>query len=133
MRLPARQIPTRLATGAYILHSGLAKVRGDEKTAAGVHGMASGAFPFLADVPPTRFLRALGIGEISVGAALLIPLVPGRLAGLALTGFAGSLVTMYLRTPALHEAGSVWPTSGGIAVSKDVWMLGVGLGLLLDD
>ena len=39
---------------------------------------------------------------------------------------------MYLRTPALHEPNSVWPTPAGTAVSKDVWMLGIGLGLLAD-
>jgi uncharacterized membrane protein YkgB len=37
---------------------------------------------------------------------------------------------MYLRTPALHKPGSVWPTQAGTAVSKDVWMLGIGLGLM---
>ena len=39
---------------------------------------------------------------------------------------------MYLRTPALHEEGSVWPTRAGIAISKDVWMLGIGVGLMTD-
>ena len=52
------------------------------------------------------------------------------MAGTALTGFSGSLLTMYLRTPALHKPGSVWPTQAGTAVSKDVWMLGIGLGLV---
>ncbi|MBO0816797.1 MAG: hypothetical protein J2P30_16860 [Actinobacteria bacterium] len=52
------------------------------------------------------------------------------MAGAALTGFSGSLLTMYLRTPALHKPGSVWPTQAGTAVSKDVWMLGIGLGLI---
>jgi hypothetical protein len=36
-----------LVTGAYILHSGWQKWRGDEKTAQGVHGMAVGAYPVL--------------------------------------------------------------------------------------
>ena len=40
---------------------------------------------------------------------------------------------MYLRTPALHKPGSVWPTQQGIAVSKDVWMFAIGTGLLIDD
>ena len=31
-----------------------------------------------------------------------------------------------------RKAGSVWPTPQGMAVSKDVWMLGIGLGLLAD-
>ena len=55
------------------------------------------------------------------------------IAGAALTGFSGGLVGMYLRTPALHKPGSVWPTPQGIAVSKDVWMLGIGTGLVVDD
>jgi hypothetical protein len=94
--------------------------------------MASGAFPFLAKVPPATFLKALASAEIGTGAALLLPLVGNKLAGAALTAFSGSLLTMYLRTPALHEPGSVWPTQAGTAVSKDVWMLGIGLGLLAD-
>jgi hypothetical protein len=39
---------------------------------------------------------------------------------------------MYLRTPALHKPGSIWPTQAGTGVSKDIWMLGIGLGLLVD-
>jgi hypothetical protein len=39
---------------------------------------------------------------------------------------------MYLRTPAMHRPGSVWPTPAGIAVSKDVFMLGIRVGLLLE-
>ena len=127
-----RDIPTRAATGAYILHSGLGKWNGSEEQAKGVHGMASGAFPFLAKVPPATFLKALAAAEIGTGAALLLPVVGNKLAGAALTAFSGSLLTMYLRTPALHQPGSVWPTQAGTAVSKDVWMLGIGLGLLAD-
>jgi uncharacterized membrane protein YkgB len=97
-----------------------------------VHAMAAGAFPFLADVPPPTFLKALAAAEIGTGAALLLPFVSNRLAGAALTAFGGSLVTLYLRTPALHEPGSVWPTQAGTGISKDVWMLGIGLGLLAD-
>jgi uncharacterized membrane protein YphA (DoxX/SURF4 family) len=132
VRLGVRDVPARVSTGAYILHSGWQKWHGNEEQAKGVHGMASGAFPFLADVPPTTFLKVLAVAEIGIGAALLAPVVPNRLAGAALTAFAGGLVTMYLRTPALHEPNSVWPTPAGIGVSKDVWMLGIGLGLLTD-
>jgi uncharacterized membrane protein YphA (DoxX/SURF4 family) len=128
----AARFPERLATGAYILHSGLEKWRGDEQTAKAVHGMATGAYPFLGKLKPTTFLRMLSLAEITTGAALLTPIVPARAAGAALTAFSGGLVTMYLRTPALHRPGSVWPTPGGIAVSKDIWMLGIGTSLLLD-
>ena len=40
-----RNLPTRAATGAYILHTGWEKWHGSEERAAGVHSMASGAFP----------------------------------------------------------------------------------------
>lgn len=134
MRLPvkARDIPGRVTTGAYILHSGLEKWRGDEARAKAVHGMAANAFPVLKDVPPERFLRLLAAGEIAVGSALLAPFVPTALAGLALTGFSGALVTLYGRTPALRKPGSIWPSQAGVGVSKDVWMLGIGLSLTID-
>jgi uncharacterized membrane protein YphA (DoxX/SURF4 family) len=132
MRPPARNIPTRLSTGAYILHTGWGKWHGGEEQAQRVHAMAVGAYPFLARIPPKTFLKALAAAEITTGAALLTPVVPDKLAGAALTAFAGSLVTMYMRTPALHKPGSIWPTPAGIGVSKDVWMLGIGLGLLAD-
>ena len=125
-------VPTRLATGAYVLHSGIEKWSGGEEQANGVHGMASGAFPFLESIKPTDFLKALSVGEVAVGTLLLAPVVPPALAGAALTGFSGALVTMYLRTPALRKPGSIWPSPQGIGVSKDVWMLGIGLGLLAE-
>ena len=133
MFLHLRNIPTRLATGGYMLHSGLEKWDGGEEQAKGMHAMAAGAFPFLAKVPPATFLKALSAAEIGLGAALLTPIVPNRLAGAALSAYAAGLVTLYLRTPSLHKPGSFWPTQAGIAVSKDVWMLGIGLGLLADD
>jgi uncharacterized membrane protein YphA (DoxX/SURF4 family) len=131
-RLRARDVPMRLATGSYIFHAGTEKWQGSPETAAGVHGMAAGAFPFLRGVPPEKFLRLLAAGELATGAALLTPFIPGKLAGAMLTAFSGSLLTMYLRTPALHKPGSVWPTPAGIGVSKDVWMFGIGLGLLAE-
>ena len=127
-----RDVPGRAAAGAFILHSGLKKWRSDEQTAAGVHGMAAGAFPVLQNVPAPRFLRGLSVGEIAVGSVLLAPVVPTAVAGAALTGFAASLLTMYARTPALREPGSPWPSQAGVAVAKDVWMLGIGLGFLTD-
>jgi uncharacterized membrane protein YphA (DoxX/SURF4 family) len=130
LRLHAHDIPGRLATGAYILHAGLGKWRGSEEQAAGLHGMAIGAYPFLLEVPAPKFMRMLAIGEIVTGVLLLLP-VPNRLAGLALTVFSGALLTMYLRTPSLHQPGSFWPTQAGTAVSKDIWMLGIGLGLIV--
>jgi hypothetical protein len=130
--LRAREIPGRVAAGAYILHAGLEKWNGDEARAQALHGMTANAFPMLKDVPPAKFLKILAGSEIAIGAALLSPFVPTALAGAALTGFSGGLLALYARTPALRKPGSIWPSQAGTAVSKDVWMLGIGLGLLTD-
>ncbi len=126
-----RAIPPRLATGAFILHSGMEKLRATPERATALHGMASGAYPALQGIPPARFVKMLAIGEIVVGATLLLPLVGDRLAGVALTAFSGALGLLYWRTPALRRPGSIWPTDAGLPISKDVWMLGIGLGLLV--
>ncbi|HXQ62898.1 MAG TPA: hypothetical protein VN796_11230 [Acidimicrobiales bacterium] len=127
-----RDVPLRVVTGAYILHSGLDKWRGDEARAAAVHAMASDAYPAFGSMPPTRFLRLLAAGEIATGAVLLSPTVSNVKAGAALTGFSGALVGLYAKAPGLRKPGSVWPEPKGIAVSKDVWLLGIGLSLLAD-
>jgi len=125
-------LPTRLATGGFILHSGLEKWKGSKEQAEMVHGMAKGTYPFLQSIPPERFLKLLAIGEMFTGSLLLAPWVSNAKAGLALTGFSGSLLGLYARTPGLRKPGSVWPEQAGIAVSKDAWMFGIGLGLLAD-
>lgn len=131
MRL--RNVPTRAVTGAYILHAGIGKWGGSPEQAAGIHGMASDAFPPLKSIEAPTFLRVLAGAEIVTGVLLLAPFVPAGLAGAALTGFSGGLLAMYLRTPSLRKEGSIWPSPKGIGVSKDVWMLGIGLGLLVDE
>ncbi|MFD7532855.1 MULTISPECIES: hypothetical protein [unclassified Streptomyces] len=128
--LEPRDVPPRLATGAFILNSGLGKLKADAETAQGVHGMACVAYPFLKKIEPERFTRLLAWSEIAVGGTLLAPFVPTRLAGLALTGFSGGLVGLYLRVPGMREPGSLRPTQNGIPLAKDFWMLGIGLGFL---
>ncbi|HEY8301178.1 MAG TPA: hypothetical protein VIG48_04710 [Jatrophihabitans sp.] len=127
-----RRAPTRIATGAFILNSGLGKLGGDDDSAKQLHGMAAGAYPFLEKVPPKPFAKALAIGEVALGGALLAPIIPAGLAGIALTGFSASLLGMWWRTPGMHHEGSPRPTQQGIAIAKDVWLLGVGLSLVTD-
>lgn len=122
----------RVTTGAYILHSGLEKWNGDEQTAGFLHGAAITAFPQFKGMRPAQFLKLLAACEISLGTALLLPLFPARLAGLGLTAFSGALLKVYANSPALRKPGSIWPSHQGIAMSKDVWMLGIGLSLVLD-
>jgi hypothetical protein len=130
--LKVADIAPRLATGAFILNSGLNKRNVDPDHAAGIHGMASGAYPFLSSLKPEQFAKLLSAGEITLGVALLTPVVPTALAGAALAAFAGGLVGMYLRTPGMRKDGSLAPTQQGIALAKDVWMLGVGVGFVVD-
>ena len=124
------EIGPRISAGAFILNSGLGKRAADDQTAAGLHGFATGTYPFLADVEPRQFVRALSTAEIAIGAALLTPFVPTAVAGAALTGFAGGLLGLYLKTPGMRKEGSLAPTEQGLSVAKDVWLLGIGVGLL---
>lgn len=128
-----RQIPPRVATGAFILHSGLQKWKADDATAEGLHGFACGAYPVFHKLTPQKFTRLLSCAEITTGSLLLAPFVPGVVAGAFLSGFSGALVGLYGRTPGMREPGSVWPTQNGIPLAKDSWMLGIGLGLVTDD
>ena len=127
-----RHLPPRLAAGAYILNSGLGKRGLDEESAAGLQAMGANAYPQLKEMSPQDFGKLLSTGEIALGAALLAPIVPSWLAGLGLTAFSGSLLKMYLNTPGLTEEDGVRPTSDGVPIAKDVFMLGIGLGLLVD-
>jgi uncharacterized membrane protein YphA (DoxX/SURF4 family) len=127
-----REVPSRVVTGVFILHSGWDKWNGTEATAEAVHGMAAGTYPVFGSMAPTQFLRLLAAGEIATGVILLTPMVPTAVAGATLTGFAGALMGLYIRTPGLRKPGSVWPTQQGIAISKDMWLVGVGLGLIAD-
>ncbi|WP_304455219.1 hypothetical protein [Nocardiopsis sp. YSL2] len=134
MKLPLKphHLPLRLAMGALILNSGWDKRDADQDTAQGLHGMAAGTYPFLDKMEPADFVKVLSAAEIALGAALLLPIVPSRLAGAGLTAFSAGLLGVYLRTPGLRREGSLRPTPDGIGMAKDSFMLGAGLTLLLD-
>jgi uncharacterized membrane protein YphA (DoxX/SURF4 family) len=126
-------IPLRLATGGYVLDSGLAKWGADDATAEQLHGFARGAYPFLGKVDPATFTTALAAGEVGLGAALLVPLVPDVVAGVGLLGFGGALLGLYARTPGMRRPGSVFPTSDGIPLAKDAWLVAIGAALALGE
>ena len=127
-----RRVPLRVATGAFIFNSGLDHRKLDAETAVQMHGMAARTYPFLGKVDPKVFATALAAGELAVGGLLLAPIVPARLAGLALTGFACGLVGLYARTPGLRREGSVFPTELGLGAAKDTWLAAIGVSLLAD-
>jgi len=125
-------VPLRLATGAFILNAGLGKRDIDPDSAAGLQGMAAGAFPQLGKMPPEQFGKLVSTGEMALGAALLAPFVSPLMAGAALTAFSAGLLSMYLKTPGMTESDGIRPTEAGTPVAKDVWMLGAGLALVVD-
>lgn len=128
----AWHVPVRLATGAFILNSGINKRSVDGGRAAGLHRSAQRAVPAFAALEPQRFVDYLSKGEIALGAALLAPFVPSWMAGAALAAFSGALLRMYWNSPDLHRPGDPRPTPQGTAIAKDVWMFGIALALLVD-
>jgi hypothetical protein len=128
-----RRAPLRLTTGAFIFNSGIEKLTStDDDAAKMVHGLAAGTYPFVAKVNPRAFQKALGAGEIALGAVLVLPIFPASVAGLGLLGFSGSLLGVYWKTPGMHIEGSIRPTQQGVAIAKDSWMFGAGAALVLD-
>ncbi|MGH9045584.1 MAG: hypothetical protein ACRDVP_12305 [Acidimicrobiales bacterium] len=122
--------PIRLAAGAFILNSGLEKLHAEQDRATGLHGMAKGPFPFLETLSANQFVKGLSAVELAVGSALVLPIVPDRLAGLALAPFAGGLMWLYAQTDEFHEPNSLRPKGRGIYYLKDLWLLGIALTLL---
>ena len=81
---------------------------------------------------PEAFTKVLGAAEVALGTALILPIVPSRLAGLGLGAFSAGLLGLYLRTPGLRQEGSLRPSPDGTAIAKDVWMAGIALSLIID-
>jgi hypothetical protein len=133
LSIKARHLPQRIAAGAFILNSGIGKLSADEATAEQVHGFAAGTYPFLKKIKPKDFVRYLAIGEIALGATLLVPVIPAVVAGAGLAAFSGGLLGLYAKTPGMRKDGTPLPTQQGIPLAKDVWMLGIGIGLVVDD
>src|SRR3954454_24139663 len=133
MRLPITlsEIPASVSGGAFILKSGLGKRGADETSATGMHGFATGTYPFLKSVPPQDFVRYLSTAEIAIGAVLLTPFVPTVVAGAPLTASSGGLLGLYLRTPGMRKEGSLAPTQEGLTLAKDAWLAGIGLSIVL--
>lgn len=126
----AMQLPTRLATGAFILNSGWSKWEASDEKAKHLHAVAKDAYPMFENVDSAVFTKALSIGEMALGGALLLPIVPEWMAGAGLTAFSAGLLGLYARLPGMRQPGSVRPSDDGLPLAKDSWMLAIGLSLL---
>lgn len=125
------QFPARLAAGAFILNAGLGKLNLPEEGAKQLQEMGSAGVPLLKDLTPEQFKTLITTTEIGIGTALLLPFIPGWMAGAALGAFSGGLLTMYHKTPGMTIDG-IRPTQEGTAVAKDVFMAGIAGTLILD-
>jgi len=125
-------IPLRLATGAYVLESGISKLSAEESTAGKLRDFAASAYSPVAKVKPQQFLKLLSASGIALGCAVLTPMVPTLLAGVGLAAFSAGLIGLYLKTPGMRREGSLRPTQQGMPLAKDVWMLGIGAALVID-
>ncbi|MDO5711058.1 MAG: hypothetical protein Q4P32_04875 [Micrococcales bacterium] len=123
--------PARLAAGLFLVNSGLAKRHLSPEAAKGLRDMGTVGVPQLKDVSPKTFGTALAYGETTLGAALLLPTVPGWAAGLGLGAFSAGLLNMYRKTPGMTLDG-IRPTQEGTAIAKDVFLLGIAGALILD-
>lgn len=126
-------LPPRIACGAFILNTGLSKRSLDVEAATGLRDQAAVACAPLKRMDPVHFGKILSTSEIILGVALLVPVVPTWLAAAGLTGFSGVLMRMYFMTPGLTREDGIRPSPAGMAIARDVFMLGSGLGLLIDE
>lgn len=133
MSIKLSHLPLRLATGAFLVSSGMTKLSISEDEAKQLQGFAAGGLPVVGQVSPGLFGRGLAITELALGGALLAPLVPAGVAGAGLGAFSGALLWLYAKTPGLHEEASLRPTPEGIPMAKDIWMAGIASSLVIDD
>lgn len=121
----------RAVPGAFILNSGIGKLGMDEETAKGMQGMAANGVPMVKKMTSAQFGKFLSYGEIAVGAALLLPFVPTRIAGAALTTFSAGLVANYFAIDSMTEDDGIRPSQDGTPLAKDTWLVAIGTSLML--
>lgn len=122
----------RLTTGALVLDAGIKKLGADEGTYAYLQQMAASGVPAVAKLDPKTFGKLISYSETALGATLLTPFIPARLAGAGLTAFSANLMTMYFRNPDMHDK-AFRPTQDGQQLANNIVMLGAGLALLFSD
>ncbi|GAB3176871.1 hypothetical protein GCM10027060_00250 [Nesterenkonia halophila] len=123
-------VALRAVPGAFLLDSGIGKLSLDADSAAGLQSMAATGVPAVSALSPETFGRALAVGEIGVGAALLTPFVNDRIAGVALGGFTAGMLSMYFRNDAMTRKDGVRPSQEGTMLAKDLWLAAISAALI---
>jgi hypothetical protein len=126
-----RRAPLRLTTGAFVLNSGVSTFGATDEKSARLQSSAARLVPQVERMNPRTFAKLLGAGEVTLGTALMLPIVPAAVAGLGLTAFAASLLAMRPSTNGPHTDTDA-DTSSAVPIATEAWMLGSGVSLLLD-
>ena len=122
----------RGVTGAFVLNSGLSKRGMPIEAAQGLQGFAATGVPAVAKMSPDAFGKFVAYSEIGIGAALLTPVVPKKVAGAALGVFSAGLLSMYFRNPAMTESDGIRPSQDGMTLAKDAFMAAIAGALVTD-
>ena len=122
----------RGVTGAFVLNSGLSKLGMPTEVAQGLQGFAATGVPAVAKLSPDTFAKVIAYSEVGIGATLLTPFVPKKIAGAALGTFSAGLLSMYFRNPAMTEDDGIRPSQDGIPLAKDSFMLAIAGALITD-
>ncbi|MGP6174327.1 hypothetical protein [Corynebacterium sp. A21] len=117
-------------SGAYILQSGVGKLGMPTEAAAGVQEFAATGIPAVKKMSPATFGKFLSYSEVGIGAALLTPFVPTKIAGAAMGAFTAGLLAIYFRNEAMTQADGIRPSEAGTGLSKDLFMAAISAALI---
>lgn len=117
-------------SGAYILQSGVGKLGMPTEAAAGVQEFAATGVPAVKKMSPDTFGKFLSYSEVGIGAALLAPFVPTRIAGAAMGAFTAGLLAIYFRNEAMTQDDGIRPSEAGTGLSKDLFMAAISAALI---
>jgi len=120
----------RGVTGAFVLNSGLSKRNMPTEAAQGLQAYAATGVPAVTKMSPDTFGKFVSYSEMGIGAALLTPLVPRKVAGAALGTFSAGLLSMYFRNPDMTESDGIRPSQEGMSLAKDAFMAAIAGALL---
>jgi hypothetical protein len=123
--------PVRFAAGIMILSAGVGKLRPSENGTHDVHAVAATNYPFLEQLAPEQLTKVLGVAEMALGGALLVPVVGDGAAGVGLTAFAAAMIGLFAKGQAEQHDGPA-PEHRGAALARDLWLLGIGVRLVAD-
>lgn len=79
---------------------------------------------------PDTFGKVVSYSEIGVGASLLAPVVPNRLAGLALGAINTGFLSIYFRNDQMTRKDGIRPSEAGTGLSKDIFIAAIAGALI---